>query len=189
MKGDDKRHIILKATMELITEHGFHATPMSMIAKQAGVAAGTIYNYFPSKEVLINQLYGELRQKMEIALLRNETGSGNIRERFFLLYYNLFEHFTQNQEEFLFLEQYANSPLILRNQHAYGPHFNQSLIDFLTGGMELGVLRSMDIELMTAIVYGHVASTAKLHLSGSFPLDEKHLEQAVQSSWDSVKIT
>lgn len=189
MKGEDKRKAILKATMELITEHGFHATPMSMIAKQAGVAAGTIYNYFPSKEVLINLLYGELRQKMEQALIRNETGSGNIRERFFLLYRNLFQYFIQNPEEFKFLEQYANSPLILQNTIQDAQQFNQPVIDFLKGGMELGVLRSMDIDLMTAIVYGHVVSIAKHHLSGRHSLSEQQLDQAVQSCWDSVKIT
>lgn len=177
--------------MELITEHGFHATPMSMIAKQAGVAAGTIYNYFPSKEVLINLLYGELRQKMELALISNESGSGNIRERFFLLYRNLFQYFTQNPEEFKFLEQYANSPLILLNQNTAkdARHFNQPVIDFLEGGIELGVLRNMDIRLMTAVVYGHVVSIAKLHLSGQLSLSEDQLTQAVQSCWDSVKIT
>lgn len=189
MKGEDKRKAILKATMELITEHGFHATPMSMIAKQAGVAAGTIYNYFPSKEVLINLLYGELRQKMEQALIRNETGSGNIRERFFMLYRNLFQYFTQNPEEFKFLEQYANSPLILQNTLKDAQNFNQPVIDFLAGGIELGVLRSMDIQLMTAIVYGHVVSIAKLHLSGRLSLSESQLAEAVQSCWDSVKIT
>lgn len=188
MKGEDKRRAILKATMELITEHGFHATPMSMIAKQAGVAAGTIYNYFPSKEVLINLLYGELRQKMEQALLSNEAGHGNIRERFFLLYRNLFQYFIQNPEEFKFLEQYANSPLILQNRAEDARQFNQPVIDFLNSGIELGVLRNLDIELMTAIVYGHVVSIAKLHLSASLSLSENQLEQAVQSCWDSIKI-
>lgn len=189
MKGDDKRTAILKATMELITEHGFHATPMSMIAKHAGVAAGTIYNYFPSKEVLINLLYGELRQKMEHALIRNESSSGNIRERFFLLYRNLYQYFISNPEEFKFLEQYANSPLILQNRTEEVRPANPPVIELLKGGIELGVLRSMDIELMTSIVYGHVVAIAKLQLSHQHALSEEQLGQAVQSCWDSVKIT
>lgn len=188
MKGDDKRTAILKATMELITEHGFHATPMSMIAKQAGVAAGTIYNYFPSKEVLINLLYGELRQKMEHALIRNESGSGNIRERFFFLYRNLYQYFIGNPEEFKFLEQYANSPLILQNRTEEAQHFNQPVIDLLQNGIELGVLRNMDLDLMTSIVYGHVVAITKLQLSNQRSLSENQLEQAVQSCWDSIKI-
>lgn len=189
MKGEDKRTVILKATMELITEHGFHATPMSMIARHAGVAAGTIYNYFPSKEVLINQLYGELKQKMGSALLQESKETGNIRERFFHFYRNLFEYFVQNPEEFMFLEQYANSPFISQGPQEENTQFHKPVVDFLKGGIALGILRSMEIELMTALVYGHVVAVAKLHLSGKLPITEERLSQAVQSCWDSVKIT
>ena len=44
----DKREAILKSTLELIKDNGFHGTPISLIAKNAGVASGTIYHYFPS---------------------------------------------------------------------------------------------------------------------------------------------
>lgn len=189
MKGEDKRTAILKATMELITEHGFHATPMSMIAKQAGVAAGTIYNYFPSKEVLINQLYAELKQKMGTALLQDNEEDKNLRDRFFRFYRNLFQYFTQNPEEFMFLEQYANSPFITQMANDENTHFYKPVLDFLSGGIELGILRSMEKELMTALVYGHVVAVAKLHLAGKLPITEHQLSQAVQSCWDSVKTT
>ena len=45
-----KRDLILQTTLELITELGFHATPMSLIIKKSDVASGTIYHYFKSKE-------------------------------------------------------------------------------------------------------------------------------------------
>ncbi|HEX9079899.1 MAG TPA: helix-turn-helix domain-containing protein, partial [Desulfuromonadaceae bacterium] len=43
MAKPDKRKEILRATLELIAEQGFHGAPMAMIAEKAGVAAGTIY--------------------------------------------------------------------------------------------------------------------------------------------------
>lgn len=188
MKIADKREAILRATMQLITEHGFHATPMSMVAKQAGVAAGTIYHYFSSKEELIMQLYAELKQKMGNAMLQGDEGSGNIRDRFFRFYQNLFVYFTQNPEEFIFLEQYANSPYITQTAQEENQQFYQPVVDFLVQGMELGVLRRMEKELVTALVYGHVVSVAKLHLSGRLEINENRLQQAIQSCWDGVKI-
>ncbi|WP_017733453.1 TetR/AcrR family transcriptional regulator [Nafulsella turpanensis] len=189
MKGDDKRGAILKATMELITEHGFHATPMSMIAKQAGVAAGTIYNYFPSKEVLINQLYGELRQKIDLDLQQGEEAGGNLRDRFFSFYRRLFHCFMENPEEFMFLEQYTNSPFISQSGEGEMRQFPRVVVDFLKNGTEVGILRQMDIALMAAIVHGQVVATTKLHLSGTLDITEERLEKAAQSCWDSVKIT
>jgi AcrR family transcriptional regulator len=188
MKVTDKREAILTATMQLITEHGFHATPMSMVAKQAGVAAGTIYHYFSSKEELINQLYAELKQKMGAALLQNDAGSSNIRERFFRFYRNLYAHFIQHPDEFGFLEQYANSPYITQASKEQNQQFYKPVVDFLLQGMELGVLRSMEQELITALVYGHVVSVAKLQLSGQLEITDTRLEQAIQSCWDGVKI-
>jgi AcrR family transcriptional regulator len=58
----DKREAILAAALRLIARSGLHDTPMSAVAREAGVAAGTLYLYFPSKEAMINVLYLELVQ-------------------------------------------------------------------------------------------------------------------------------
>jgi AcrR family transcriptional regulator len=58
--GADKRQALLDAARRLIARSGLHNTPTSAVAREAGVAAGTLYLYFPSKEALINALYLEL---------------------------------------------------------------------------------------------------------------------------------
>ncbi len=47
----DKRDAILKATLNLVSENGFHGTPMSKIAKEAGVSAGIISTGLPIYQV------------------------------------------------------------------------------------------------------------------------------------------
>ena len=64
MTKPDKRDEIVRAALELIAEHGFHGAPMAMIAERAGVGAGTIYRYFENKDVLINELYREIEEKI-----------------------------------------------------------------------------------------------------------------------------
>src|SRR3954469_10061353 len=56
----DKREAILAGALRLIARLGLHAAPMSAVAREAGVAAGTLYLYFPSKEAMINALYLEV---------------------------------------------------------------------------------------------------------------------------------
>jgi AcrR family transcriptional regulator len=53
----EKREAILAAALRLIARFGLHNTPMSAVAREAGVAVGTVYLYFPSKEAMINALY------------------------------------------------------------------------------------------------------------------------------------
>src|SRR5690606_31556619 len=60
----DKKKAIFESTLELIKENGFHGTPMSLVAKNACVAAGTIYHYFKSKDELICELYAYNRGRI-----------------------------------------------------------------------------------------------------------------------------
>lgn len=183
-----KKQAILAATLQLITEHGFHGTPMSLVAKEAKVAAGTIYHYFDSKEALINELYAHLKQRMGEALMRYDDAQRPIRERFYQFYESLFFFFVEHRREFFFLEQYANSPYITQASREANEHHYRPAIEFLEQGIALGVLRPMDIQLMSALVYGSIATVVKLHLTGALHVGPNLLHQAAQSCWDGVRI-
>ena len=47
----------MEAALACFVERGFYGTAMPQIAEKAGVASGTIYHYFDSKEALVNALY------------------------------------------------------------------------------------------------------------------------------------
>jgi AcrR family transcriptional regulator len=55
-----KRQKIIKSALGLIAKRGFHGVPMSMIAKRAGVGAGTIYRYFESRDHLVREVFVEV---------------------------------------------------------------------------------------------------------------------------------
>ena len=55
--GGDKRERILTAAERIFARHGFFAARVSEIAKEAGVADGTIYLYFKSKDDLLISLF------------------------------------------------------------------------------------------------------------------------------------
>ena len=60
-KSQIKREALVRATINLVNNNGFHAAPMSKIAKMAEVSPGTIYQYFENKQDLINQVYIEVK--------------------------------------------------------------------------------------------------------------------------------
>ena len=57
---NDKRQLLIEASVDLFAEEGFWNTPTAKIAKQANVAKGTLFNYFESKDDLIECVYLEL---------------------------------------------------------------------------------------------------------------------------------
>ena len=55
----DKRRQILDAAIRVFARQGFHATRVSDIADEAGVAYGLVYHYFKSKDEVLNELFVE----------------------------------------------------------------------------------------------------------------------------------
>jgi len=51
------RQRLIKTALELFTTRGYHDTTTAQIAKKAGIAEGTIYRHFASKQQLVNELY------------------------------------------------------------------------------------------------------------------------------------
>jgi AcrR family transcriptional regulator len=66
-RSEDKRNAILEAATEVVAKLGVSA-PTAKIAKDAGVAEGTLFTYFSSKDELLNQLYLELKSDLADAM-------------------------------------------------------------------------------------------------------------------------
>jgi AcrR family transcriptional regulator len=106
----EKRAAILKAALDLFVERGFHNTPTSLIAKKAGVATGTLFHYFKSKEELINALYLETKIKMGQAIQQSFKDSGSLENRMRQLWKESVKWGIMNPKEIKFIQQYTNSP-------------------------------------------------------------------------------
>jgi AcrR family transcriptional regulator len=68
-KSENKRKAILEASMDLFAERGIGHAPTSAISAAAGVAEGTLFTYFKTKDELLNELYRELRKEMDRELV------------------------------------------------------------------------------------------------------------------------
>ncbi len=74
-KSNGKYHQILEAAIKVFAKQGFHQATISQIAREAGVADGTIYLYFKNKEdIMVNffgyktkQVFGRFRQEVDKA--------------------------------------------------------------------------------------------------------------------------
>jgi len=183
-----KREQILQTTLELITELGFHATPMSLIIKKSGVAAGTIYHYFEGKEQLIDTLYNELKSEMGKAIIQDISEHQNYKDKFTAILKNLFYFFIQNPKKFEFIENYSNSPLVYKEIKAINRRHYQEAIEFIESGIRIGILRKMPVVLILNLIFGNISTLVKMILHEEINNTNNILDLVIQSSWDSVKI-
>jgi TetR/AcrR family fatty acid metabolism transcriptional regulator len=77
----DKRRAILEAAIRVFARQGYHATRVSDIADEAGVAYGLVYHYFRSKGAVMTELFTERWSLLLSAGEEVRTGSGTPREK------------------------------------------------------------------------------------------------------------
>src|ERR671913_763523 len=53
----DKRDLILRAATKVFAQHGYFQSQVADVARVAGVAAGTVYLYFKSKDDLLVSIF------------------------------------------------------------------------------------------------------------------------------------
>jgi AcrR family transcriptional regulator len=77
----DKRRQILDAAVRVFARQGFHATRVSDIADEAGVAYGLVYHYFRSKDEVLNELFVERWSLLLAAIEEADRAGGSHRAR------------------------------------------------------------------------------------------------------------
>lgn len=73
----DKKTEIMRCAKELFAAKGFKDTNVADITKMAGMAAGTFYLYFPSKEKLFMDIFMEENVRLKAAIMETLDTNGN----------------------------------------------------------------------------------------------------------------
>jgi len=192
MKTSDKRDSIMQAAMDLIVEHGFHGAPMAIIAKKAGVAAGTIYRYFESKDTLIMELYGEVEGKFIARLQEGYSTELPIREQFIHLGTAMFRYFIEHPLQFRYIEQYHDSPYgaSLRRDRLMGKN-DRGDVNLFKELLEQGIARRMlkDVPLIVffALAFAPLIFLTRDHILGFVDMDEALIKKTTEACWDAIK--
>lgn len=183
----------MQAAMELIAEHGFHDAPISVIANKAQVAAGTIYRYFDNKDVLINELFQEIEDRMMELLLNNYPLGKPVKEQFFYVFGGLCRYLLTHPLHFRYMEQYFNSPygISKRRDKLLGKNINHDGHDTLTGIFEEGIsqkiLKDLPFIVLSSLAIGPMLYVIRDHTLGFVVLDESLIQKITEACWDAIK--
>jgi AcrR family transcriptional regulator len=79
-KSEDKRNAILSAAAQVFAERGL-AAPTAAITSAAGIAEGSLFTYFKTKDELINALYRELKLELADSMMSGFPRNQSVRHR------------------------------------------------------------------------------------------------------------
>lgn len=184
----EKKCAIFGSTLRLVRAHGFHGSPISQIAQEAGVATGTIYHYFSSKDELILELFWHCKHKIVRSMFKDEEAQLPYPQRFVTIWTNLVRFYIDHPAVLSFMEQFFSSPYATSIfGKGSGVQMQDEMSRFLEQGIDEGHVKPLDINILSAAFIGTVTAAAKRHISGHYSFDEHAMHEMVAIIWDGIK--
>ncbi len=184
----DKKERIIEAALTLFNMYGFDKTTTAKISKEAGVAIGTLFNYFETKEELINITYLNCKDSLSKCLEYEVNQEKTVRSKLKKAYVNVIGWGLDKTDEFLFFQQFSNSPHIREITRKEGLSKFNNLAEIITEGIETEIIRNVNVDYINIVIVSIIiASTQYVIENPSLAEDDKFLETSFSFLWDSIR--
>jgi len=153
---------IIDAAVITIAENGYHQSQVSKIAKQAGVADGTIYLYFKNKEDLLISLFQEKMGQFVEKLREVIDGKARATEKLYLLIENHFRILSRDPKLAVVtqLELRQTNRELRAKINGILKNYLRLMDQILQEGIEKGEFsQGLDIRLARQMIFGTIDET------------------------------
>ena len=191
MKQADLTHQrLVRAALELFTTQGYHVTTTPEIAKKAGVAEGTIYRHFQSKQQLLNELYrGGGRWAAKLVKDCDAAGpGGGVRERLSELARGLVGGAAREPAvvQLFFLQRHG--ALLDDESRKTARDFRLALESLMAQGKAEGAIKAGAAELWATVWLGVVSLALDRVSAREWPQDHASVQQKLEAACDAIRL-
>ena len=175
---------IFDATDRLMAKEGLHHLSMHKLAKEAGIAAGTIYLYFKSKDELLAQFARRVFNKFVVAIEEGFDEHQSFFEQYKKMWWNIWHFLQENPTVLSNMNQYKSLPEFIEISSEME---HSCWKQFCLKGQAANVLADLDphmlflLSLKTAMV---VASDIKFLGTA---VTDVILESVIERSWRAIQ--
>jgi TetR/AcrR family transcriptional regulator, repressor of fatR-cypB operon len=157
------------------------------VADRAGVAAGTIYHYFASKEALVNAIYKRWKAEISHRMISAFPVQRPVREQFRTIWERMADFAIAHPKELAFLEL-----------HHHGSYLDDESKRIENQTVEFGVamvqraqaneaLKPLAPTLLVELCNGAFLGVFRAGLEGRLPLTKATLMEAERCCWEAVR--
>jgi|GEM_PF-959064 len=188
----DKKMMLIEASIELFYKQGFWKSSTASIAKHAKVATGTLFNYFASKEQLIDEVYLHIKAEL-LHELRNSYAQLDDDAKVSQILENQWRSYViwgiDNPVKHSLVQQLKLSDLVSDQAQQTGMQSFSAMFEMLQKILDSGELKTLDIESFAELF--HAQLEAAIIIAKRKALSGKALTAHVAFSyaifWDGVK--
>lgn len=178
----DKAAAVREAMRSVVAQHGFHGASMSAVAQRAGVATGTAYTHYASKDDLVVAAYCATKSELGRAATAHLDPGASPEQRFRALWLGYHDFLCTHPEHARFLLQVEHSPY-------RGPAHAAALADEndpLLAQVLAPDLAELLLPLPLDVLYDLALGPALRLVAGGLVLSDDQLEQVAQACWRAV---
>lgn len=184
----DKRDLIIHAALKLFVDNGFHGTATGKIAQEAGVANGTLFQYFKTKDELVIALYIRFKDELAEHISKNTASNAGIKETLKTQVLSSLYWALDNPAKFHFIQQFHTSPYIGQVEQEVLNKQVEPHLTLIRKGIEQGVLKPLPAELVYSLVSSQVFGLYQFVTSQQLSKAKQHetIQTTFEMLWDML---
>ena len=177
----DRPAAIRRALRNLVAARGFHGASMGAVAREAGVATGTAYVHYESKEELVYATYLELKTELSAAVLADFDETAKPFEAWRHILTAAYDYLEEEPDRARFLTQLEESPYY-EEAHSRLQQAGDPLYDAAGSEEFTALLIPLPYEVIYALSFG----VAVRLIAAGVRLKPQELDLLVDATWRAV---
>ncbi len=174
---------ILKSALKLFARQGIDKTSTREITKDVGIAEGTLFVHFKTKQELIDSLYLDIKKGLVGNLSDLVDTKVSTEKNIKSMSEYMIKYLIKNYNELIFMEIMEKDPKISQRAKNEGRKMYLVVLKQIGEWIKKGELKKLDREFIGGIVWGNVVSIAKYCKESRKKVSKSMLDII----WDSVK--
>ncbi len=176
---------ILETAIRLFVEQGFENTPTAQITRESGVASGTLFYHYKTKEALMNAAYMHIKNDMleDMNSYYVEEDDFELKLKKFWIGYTKWS--LKNMDYNLFFTLFLNSKYISKESQLASAAMLKKYRVAYEEEMKKGTLKEYSYEMFGNILFT-LHQVFIMEFSKRKKINEKELEDSFDVLWDAV---
>lgn len=179
----DRAALVRRALRSLVAEHGFHGASMSAVARHAGVATGTAYTHYASKDALVLAAYRETKEQLGAAATSGLDPSDPPQQRFRQMWLATHRHLARHPEDARFILQVDHSPY-RHDLYAAVIADDEPLLVAVTAPDVAAQMLPLPLEVIWEL--GLAPAVRLAAVAHEIPLNDQQLAEIANACWRAV---
>lgn len=184
----NKKEKIIEVALKLFVDNGFHGTPTSKIAQEAGVANGTLFQYFKTKDELVIALYVHFKDELAEYVIRNTADNADIKETIKTQILSSLFWALDNPTKFRFIQQFHTSPYIRQVEQDVINKQIEPHLTLIQKAIKQGVIKQLPVDLVYSLMTHQVFGLYQFVTSKKLSKAKQHetIETTFEMLWDML---